>query len=871
MRILTLILLIICSAFWATSTKAQFLEPVDISHQVFKTGEKTYDLVFTADIDPGWYMYSQDIEDDDGPLPTQFFFEESDIYRLNGETYECGNGKEAYDQFFEMNLLKYSDRAVFIQSVTSSDPSAVVKGYYEFMTCDDSQCLPPFPEDFEVHLSTALDAGEMGYERDLICEKEIDGMGAIQDEDTEVQQDITERDQIVVKGIDKEAMTSPQDEEGILEPVKWTGEVVEQGDGLFTFIFDAQIEEGWAIYSHELDRFDGPRETSVEFDEGDHFEIHTPLTESSSNLYTGFDQFFEMELTKLETDAHYEVTILAVDESEEISGFIEYMACDSTQCLPPIALDFSFNPLSGVLFFNEVDTEQTGDGIELAEGTTRGEGTPVYYEFDYENATADCLGSEPAEKDSSNYWWIFIAGFIGGMVALLTPCVFPMIPLTVSFFTKSSTSKAAGLKNAIIYGISIIVIYVLLGLLITGIFGADALNLLSTNAWFNIFFAVLFIVFAISFFGYFEITLPSSWVNRTDSAADQGGLIGIFFMAFTLSLVSFSCTGPIIGTLLVETATGGGTAILGRIPVGPLIGMFGFSLALALPFGLFAAFPGWLNSMPKSGGWMNNIKVSLGFVEIALALKFLSIADLTMGWKILPYELFLILWIACAVGLALYFLGVIRFPHDGPVKRINTSRWVLSTSMLALAVYFSLGFRVSDQSESFQTPNILSGLAPPAGHSYILPNTCPLNLNCHKDFQKGMEYAKAQNKPVLLDFTGHGCVNCRRMEDQVWKDEEIYNMINDDFVLISLYVDERKALEEPYTSAFSNREMRNVGNKWADFQAIHFNRNSQPYYVLVSPEGKILNQPVAYLPERDAYKEFLECGLQRFAEEKTEN
>jgi thiol:disulfide interchange protein len=335
-------------------------------------------------------------------------------------------------------------------------------------------------------------------------------------------------------------------------------------------------------------------------------------------------------------------------------------------------------------------------------------------------------------------------------------------------------------------------------------------------------------------------------------------------MAFTLSLVSFSCTGPIIGTLLVETAVGNTTTILGRIPLNPLIGMFGFSLALALPFALFAAFPGWLNTLPRSGNWMNTIKVTLGFAEIALALKFFSIADLTMGWKILPYEVFVFLWILCALGLGAYYLGIFKFPHEAPVKGISNLRKVWGLLMIALAIYFATGFRYSEKSGSFVTPNLLSGLAPPAGHSYIYPIKCPLNLNCFKDYYEGIEHARKVGKPVMIDFTGHGCVNCRRMEDQVWGKPEIYDLLNDRYVIISLYVDERKALDEPYTSAFDERIKRTVGNKWADFQAIHFNRNSQPYYVLSTADGQILNEPVAYTPDVNEYRKFLECGLKRY-------
>ncbi|MEZ4907350.1 MAG: cytochrome c biogenesis protein CcdA [Saprospiraceae bacterium] len=471
-----------------------------------------------------------------------------------------------------------------------------------------------------------------------------------------------------------------------------------------------------------------------------------------------------------------------------------------------------------------------------------------------------------SENKYNSWWLIFLAGFVGGLLAFLTPCVFPMVPLTVSYFTKRSGTRAKGIRNAIYYGLSIIVIYLILGLVITSIFGADALNQLSTNAWFNLFFAVLFIIFGISFFGFFEITLPSSWANKSDSMASKGGLLGIFFMAFTLALVSFSCTGPIIGTLLVQTATGDGPTILGSIPAGPLFGMLGFSTALALPFALFAMFPAWLNSLPKSGSWMNVIKVTLGFIEIALALKFISIADLTMGWKIMPYELFVGLWILVALAMTAYYFGWLRFPLDPPNQKISKTRKILGTITLIFALYFVSGFKVNKMSETFMTPNMLSGLAPPPGHSYILPKHCPLTFNCFHDFDKGLEYAKEVNKPILLDFTGYGCVNCRRMEDNVWSKDEVYNIIENDYVLISLYVDERKELEETYFSTFSNKEIKETGKKWADFQAIHFNTNSQPYYVLLSPDNVVLNKPVAYTPDLEQYKQFLLCGLERFKE-----
>lgn len=807
-------LVLLLTFFTLHSTYSQIFDPIKWQTELEKIDEENYVLKFKANLDAGWYLYSQNDVGDEGPIPTEFVFLDSDNgdYELIGSTTEP-DGDPVFDPIFEMEIKKFQGNVVFEQQIKITNPNlSGIKAEVYFMVCDDEKCLPPDLLEFSFELN----------------QNEVVNFG----------------------------------NEEFINPVEWNGKLTKASEGVYTFVFVAEIEEGWSIYSHKMDPdLMGPLPTVIVINEESQFEIFKDISETGSKVVSGFDKFFEMETIKLYEDGRFEITVKLLDDTKPITGFLEFMACDDEMCLPPTGLDFSFNPETG-----EFDFQGEGLKSDADWENKDGFGTPVHFEFDHTLANSNCDGTKTEKEDSSNFWWVFIAGFLGGLLALLTPCVFPMIPLTVSFFTKSSTSKASGIKNATIYGVSIIVIYVILGLLITTIFGADALNLLSTNAWFNFAFAVLFIVFAISFFGFFEITLPTSWISSTDKASSQGGLLGIFFMAFTLSLVSFSCTGPIIGTLLVETAVGGGPVLFGRIPVGPLIGMLGFSFALALPFALFAAFPGWLNSMPKSGGWMNSIKVTLGFIEIALALKFLSIADMILGWKILPYELFLVLWILCALGLLLYFLGVLKFPLDSPVKKITLTRSLLSISMLVLIIYMALGFRVSDQSNGFVTPNLLSGLAPPAGHSYIYPGECPLNLNCIKDFQEGVTFAKSVNKPILLDFTGHGCVNCRRMEDQVWSDPEIYSIINNDYVLISLYVDERTPLDEPYTSALSGRQMRNIGNKWADFQAIHFNRNSQPYYVLISPEGKVLNQPVGYLPNKKEFKGFLTCGKERYLE-----
>ncbi|MCB0616035.1 MAG: thioredoxin family protein, partial [Phaeodactylibacter sp.] len=450
--------------------------------------------------------------------------------------------------------------------------------------------------------------------------------------------------------------------------------------------------------------------------------------------------------------------------------------------------------------------------------------------------------------------------------------VFPMIPLTVSFFTKSSQDRASGIRNALIYGLSIIVIYVSIGLMITAFFGGDALNVLSTNWIANTLFFVIFIAFAFSFFGYYEITLPSSWANKSDTMADRGGLLGIFFMAFTLAIVSFSCTGPIIGSALVQSATD---------KLGPFIVMLGFSSALALPFALFAAFPGWLNSLPKSGGWMNSVKVVLGFLELALALKFLSVADMTMHWNILPYELFMGAWVLIFAAMTAYLFGLIRFPHDSPVKKLSITRGSFAFLSLALTLYLATGFFYNGETKSYNSLKLMSGLAPPATYNILLPDTkdglntdikarypsftkCANNLDCFKNYAEGMAYAKEVKKPVLLDFTGYGCVNCRKTEEHIWVADEVKNKLSGDFVLVSLYVDDRKALEETLLSIPRQEKLRNVGNKWADFQIVNFEQNSQPLYVMMSPDERVLAAPRGYKEGVEDYAEFLECGLDTY-------
>ena len=482
------------------------------------------------------------------------------------------------------------------------------------------------------------------------------------------------------------------------------------------------------------------------------------------------------------------------------------------------------------------------------------------------------VSNKPIQKneEKKGLLTIFFLAFLGGFAALLTPCVFPMIPMTVSFFTKQSKTKAQGIRNSIFYGISIIIIYVLLGVIVSAIFGIDALNSLSTDVWFNIIFFILLLVFAASFLGAFEIVLPNSWANKVDRQADRGGFIGILFMALALAIVSFSCTGPIVGTLIAESSKFGG--------IGPIVGMLGFSSAIALPFMLFAMFPGWMNSLPKSGGWLNTVKVSLGFLELAFAFKFLSNADLVLQLHLLEREVFIAIWIAVFGVWALYLLGKIALPHDSPVTNISVGRLFIGLFVLVFTIYLIPGL--------WGAPlKILSGFTPPITYSESpfgignsnansslksdLPEFAHLGPNgiiAFDDYEKGLAYAKKVNKPILLDFTGHACANCRKMEEHIWSKDEILSILKNKIVLISLYGDDKREIQESekYISKTTGKRITTIGKKWSDFQISRYNINSQPYYVILDSDGKDLNLPIGYTPDADEYKVWLENGISKF-------
>ncbi|MDG2448354.1 MAG: cytochrome c biogenesis protein CcdA [Saprospiraceae bacterium] len=644
-------------------------------------------------------------------------------------------------------------------------------------------------------------------------------------------------------------------------PVSWTFSIEEIGENNYNLIFKADIEDTWTVYSQFIEE-GGPVPTTIWYENEDVIERIGTAAESG-HLKKGMDPVFEMEVTKFLDDEPYIITqqVKVKDPSEKLKGYLTFMTCDDERCLPPTDIEFTFDFASGKA---GIDNGLEAADLASIDGNVLDQIRPQITES-YETPLTDC--GDTGEKKSS-LPWMFFFGFVGGLFALLTPCVFPMIPLTVSFFTKDTKRK--GWVNGLIYGLSIVVIYVSLGLLLTAFFGEEALNRLSTNWIANTLFFLIFIGFAFSFFGYYEITLPSSWSTKSDQMADKGGFLGIFFMAFTLALVSFSCTGPIIGTAIVQAATSA---------IGPAVVMLGFSLALALPFGLFAAFPAWLNTLPQSGGWMNSVKVFLGFIEVALAFKFLSVADMTNHWGFLKYEPFMAIWVVVSTGMALYSFKIIKFPHDSPGKKLTSSSWVLGLGSLALAAYLGSGFLYNDDVKSYNSLKLMSGIAPPSNYNFLLPkpeldplikqdypsyHKCANNIDCFKDYYEGLAFAKKEQRPVLLDFTGFGCVNCRKVEEHIWVDNNVRSKLNNDFVLVSLYVDDDKKLEDIYISKTRKKKLRNVGNKWADFQIVNFKQNSQPLYVMMTPEENVIAPPRGYKEGINEYLEYLDCGLSTF-------
>ncbi|MFK7970740.1 MAG: thioredoxin family protein [Bacteroidia bacterium] len=760
---------------------AQVFNPVTWDVSTRASGEGECEVVFKATIEGDWHLYSQFVAEG-GPVPTSINLEGADGAEFPGPAKELGDLHKGFDKTFDMDVSYFEKKVTFIQKVKLSKSPARVKGYLNFMVCNDERCLPPTDVEFDFTVESESSApakdGQGKTEEPAPAETKVD------------------------EGKKTVAETKPEPVKEEL-PKVGTSTIEEAKDKVASIAEEAK-EEAAALVEEALDNQD---EADGEGDaEGD----------------AAGDAAAEKNATQ------------SVDPN-------------SVQAVSGAASLFSLL------------------GEENPLGNTN-----------LDKPAAEC-GNQEAKKQKG-FLLNLLLGFLGGLAALLTPCVFPMIPLTVSFFTKSSQDRASGLKNAFLYSGAIVGIYFLLSLPIHLVNNKNILNDMATSMPLNLVFFAVFVFFAFSFFGYYELTLPSGFVNKISSKSSLGGFPGIFFMALTLALVSFSCTGPILGALLGSTLSGASSTwdVTG--------GFLGFGLGLGLPFGLFAAFPGMLNSLPQSGGWMNSVKVILGFVELALALKFFSTVDLTQNWDILRYELFLGLWIVIAFLTAMYLFGFIRFPHDGPKSKLPTWRWVTGILFLLMGAYMAMGFAKDDRTGMYVTPPVLSGIIPPATINYFNPGKpvdpaikarfpsftkCANNLDCFKDLQEGMTYAKETNKPVFVDFTGHACQNCRKMEDQVWNKPSVYDHLYKDYVLVSLYVDDRKKLDSPIKVMVPNKDggaeetLRTVGRKWATLQTVAFANNSQPYYVLLNSDGYLLSNPVGYTPDHKEYRDYLQCGLEQ--------
>lgn len=881
------------------------VDPVKWEHKATHLGDNVFELVFKANIEDGWAVYSQELEEG-GPLPSVFEFEDdgAKAAQLQGKIEEIGKLKEEFDPVFEMNVRKYYNDLTFKAKVKTSAPEAAIEVPLIYMSCNDEACVR-LQEFFEFTLKAtpvaapkpavtppsgqqAKPAGEekKSEKKNVDGSKSVEKTGptnrtepktVAQDEKKETAP-VEKANAGADKAIDLAAQTAPKADKSeetatteeapkkkkkkkkkvkrtsssedkgaknaatrqILEPVKWSFDQKDLGNNTAELLLTAKIEPGWYVYSQNIED-GGPIPTNISFKSNPNVVLlDKKPREISRYKKEGFDKMFDMNIVKYAKEVTFAQKVKLKKPDAKIEGSFLFQTCDDSKCLPPNKQNFAFN-------------DNGKHGIVAVKGKVDDSKGKKWKEV-----IAHC-GITSSETAAATAWWrIFILGFLGGFAALLTPCVFPMIPLTVSFFTKRSKNQTEGIRNALIYAVSIVVIYVGLGFFVTVAFGPSVLNALSTDPWFNLFFFIIFVVFAISFFGYFEITLPSSLVNKVSAAEEKGGLIGIFFMAFTLALVSFSCTGPIIGTLLVEAAVNGEQA-------GPILGMTGFAVALALPFALFAAFPGWLNSLPRSGGWLNTVKVVLGFIELIFALKFLSNADLTPQLGLLKREVFLGIWIILLLGLALYLIGKIRFPHDSPLQKITIPRMASSAFCVLFAGYLVQGIFC-------QPLPLVSGFPPPIFYSYSCGGD-GANIAAEKhieDLEKGIVEAQKEGKPLLVDFTGWACVNCRKMEENVWS--KMPDLLHK-YTVVSLYVDEKKMLPESeqfvYEVNGKKRRVRTVGDKWSYLQSTCLGTNTQPFYVLMNEKGEFLNQPVGYTPDLVAYSQFLEEGLKNYKSGKT--
>jgi thiol:disulfide interchange protein len=785
--------------FFTQQAHAQLLEPVKWEMSSSQSGINEYILIFKATIDEGWKVYSKDVPEE-GPLPTVLVFDELPPgVELVGEQEELGRMEEAVEPLFKNQVIKFYHKRLTLRQKVKISGNTTIKGYVDYMSCDDRQCSA-FSKDFSFTLEGTSGATNTGIDYSQVA-----------------------------------------------DPVQWAISTEKISDTEYWIKYNALITPTWKLYSQNSPE-GGAQPMKFVFENAGTTYHLSGKVEEIGHLETKAEPLFKNKVLKYYHDkAEMRQKIVIDSPNAVITGYIDYQTCDASQCLFK-SKDFNLKISNGVVETIEQVIPESGAVV------------PKFGTFAVDTAYANnavCAGDltgQITDAGGKSLLGTFILGFIGGLIGLLMPCTFPMIPFTISFFTKHAGNRRKGIMNASFYGFSIVLVYFLASLpfLFFGV-GGDKLNDFSTDNIVNLVFFFVFILFALSLFGLFEIKLPTKWANKADNASDVGGLMGIFFMALTLCIVSFSCTGPILGSLLANSLKDGGVALT--------MGMLGFGVAFALAFTLLALFPQLLNKMPKSGGWLNEVKIVFAFIEVAMAVKFLSNVDLAYHWDFLKREIFLGAWTIIALLIFLYISGVIRFPHDDKKVKWSTGRIVFALTFLATTVYFGQGLR------KYGNVPMLSGFLPPQWYSiYEYDNECPLGLNCFHDLEEGIAFAKENNKPILIDFTGYACVNCRKMEEHVWPKDEIYSIINQEYVLVSLYVDDKEALalDEQYISATTGQKVRTIGNKWSDLQSSQFGTNAQPYYVLIAPDGKVLNQPRAYTPDVAEYKGFLECGLETF-------
>ncbi len=786
---------------------AQMIDPVSWTSEIEKVSDTEYNLIYKAEIKTKWRLYSQYLGEDSG-FPTEFMYDsiqQTKDFKLVGKNKE-GKGITKFDKVFQAELTYFEGTTTFTQKIKLTNPNTTsITSEVIYQSCDDEKCI-------------------LGEEEFTFT----------------IPKSATTKEESATSNAPQNAFQNEQPK--IFDPVQWSGSVIKLSDDEYELVMDATVEDKWHLYSQKSYGDGGPFPTEFSFlNAGKAYETVGNVEESETKEV--FDKVFNQKISFYEGKGTFRQKIKVTDkDTKEITAEVVFMVCDDEKCLPPTAKEI---------------------------------------QFDLSKATV----AEKSDKDKRSLWATFLIAFGSGFLVLFTPCVFPMIPMTVSFFTKQSKNRAVGIRNAILYGLFIIIIYTGLGTAISAIFGSNTMYEISTGVTFNLVMFAVLLIFAFSFMGAFEIMLPNSWVNKVDQQSNRGGIVGIFFMALALAVVSFSCTFPIAGTALADAARTGG--------IMPIVSMFGFSLAIAIPFALFAIFPAWMNSLPKSGGWLNTVKVFLGFLELAFAFKFLSMVDIALQTHFLDREVFLAIWIAIFGTLALYLFGKLQLPHDSPLQKISVGRASLGMLVLAFTLYLLPGL--------WGAPlKLISGFPPPMNGFSESPygvgykkrvqasvnysdakqkeasktdasgeeasHEGPHGLTAFLDYEKGLAYAKKVNKPVMLDFTGYTCVNCRKMEEQVWTEGNILDLIGNEVVLISLYADNRKELpkEEQYESKVTGNKIRTIGHKWQEFQQIHYNTNAQPLYVIQDTQGNDITEAVAYTPDPVAYEKWLKDGIDKF-------